>query len=110
MAPIPPPRPVSDTARDICITNHVFAWHDDLPGLVIVPGSPDLFLPVFSTAGKLTAWLTRTNVPFESIKQIDDQYEFLDSLPYYVNDVRLRIIVDPYVTDQGTMRYTEIIR
>ena len=65
---------------------------------------------IFSTEEKLRAAMTLAAAPFESIKKIDDEHDFLSSIPEYVGDVRIRIIVDPYLTEKSTMRFTEIVR
>ena len=82
-------------------------WRGNRPILMRLAGTNDLFLPVFSTEEKLQAM----DMPFDSVRRIDDMAGFLGSLPFRTLDgCRLRIIVDPYQTARGTTRFREIWR
>ena len=80
------------------------------PIFLDMAGTSDVFLPVFSTVEKLTACLALLSLRSDATKQIDDPGEFLASIPVYFGDKRVRVIVDPYFTPQGTIRYREIQR
>lgn len=99
-----PPRPIG-TPRTVDITGHVLAWGDGEPVLMVMMGSSDLCVPIFSTVEKLVAMMTLTRIDYQSIKQIDDPHEFLDSVP-----PDLRVVIDPHFHENGRIRYTEILR
>lgn len=96
--------------RPIDIRNHLMATRQNSPIFLGMPGTSDLFLPVFSTVEKLTAWLALLSMRSDATKQIDHPGEFLASIPLYYDNKRVRVIVDPYFTQQGTVRYREIQR
>lgn len=104
------PRPVSNEIKTFNITGHVFPWIDDGPCFIEMHGSDDWYLPVFSTADLLRAYMSAARIAYERIKQIQDQHEFLDSIPYRHMGIRIRIAVDCWVTPQQTTRFGEIIR
>jgi hypothetical protein len=68
-------------------------------------GSDVLYLPVFSSEKQLREVLAKGRVPFDKIKHIDDGPEFMDSIP-----VEVIIIKDLYFTEEGKVRYTQILR
>lgn len=103
------PRPIGTPPRTIEITGHCFPWSDGQPVFASMLATSDLFLPVFSTIDKLRTMMATANIPYQSIKHIDDQRAFLDSLPSRFGDQRLRVIVDPYFT-KGRVRFVEIMR
>jgi len=70
----------------------------------------DLFLPVFSTIGKLRALMRESQITYKAIKRIHSPRDFIASLPAYIDNVRLRIIVDPTITEGRHVRYTEVYR
>jgi len=79
---------------------------DNQPLLFTLEGQ--LFIPLFTTKEKYeTAKQTAcANIqrPIK-LKVITDHDEFLDSIP-----TTIRIMVDPWATDRGTTRWTEIKR
>jgi hypothetical protein len=119
-------RPISET-KTIDITGYLIPWTEDGSPLVFhVDGLDDLFIPIFSSEEKLLRVMITTTVtesedhpmilsiladiPFESIKQIDYGYEFLQSIKEAeeLNKVRVRVAADLYVTDRGTLSFTEV--
>jgi hypothetical protein len=103
----PGPWRVSDTTRRLNVTGHLFAWKDNQPVIMRMPGTDDLFLAVYSTVEKLHA--IHGGIGY-TIKRIDDGFEFLDSLPVETPDGHLlRVIVDPYYTPRRTVRFTEVL-
>jgi hypothetical protein len=106
-----PIRRVGDTVHHLSLTGHVIAWHDGEPVLVGMPGTEDQFLPVFSSVDNLRDLLTGIAVAFSAIKRIDSGNEFIASLPLHLaSGQRLRIIVDPYWTEAGRVRFIEVQR
>lgn len=97
-----PPRPIG-TPRTVDISGHVLPWADGWPVLIVMEGSPDLCVPVFSTVEKLVDMMAQ--IGYQSIKLIDDPHEFLDSVP-----PDLRVVIDPHFHENGRVRYTEILR
>ncbi len=76
---------------------------DDQPCLVVLEGVH--FLPIFSTVEKLQEQLPIINpLAPTKVKQITDGRECLESVLGY----GLRVMLDPYVTDHGTTRWTEV--
>jgi hypothetical protein len=47
-------------------------------------------------------------MPFTTAKQIVDPGEFLTSFPRKVSGKEVKIILDPYFTDEGKVRFLEV--
>lgn len=93
------------------LEGYLFPWCDEHPVLLNVIGSPDLYLPIFSTLGSFKTKMAFIGAEYQSIKRIDDVGEFLDSLPFmFPSGECLRVIVDPYRTEEGMIRFTELLR
>ena len=75
------------------------------PVLLNMPGSESNYLPVFTTEARLRACLERGGVEFDSIKQITDGFDFLDSVP-----PSIVVIYDPLFTTEGRVRFRQIQR
>jgi hypothetical protein len=104
-----PPRQTS-----ITLTGKLFPWAlagivRGRPVFISLSGTSDLYLPCFTDAADLHAVMFRAGAPFDRIKQIDDEVEFLESLPREVEGKRVRIMVDPSFTDDGKTRWTEVL-
>jgi hypothetical protein len=95
--------------KPIDIVGHVFGMHDNTMVWFKI-GLSDIFLPLFSTVGKLHGFMAMQRLAIDRIKQITDPAAFIASVPVYLGDQRLHIIVDPYLTERGTTRYREIQR
>jgi len=107
--PFGPPRRISDEETVVSLTGLLFAWRDDKPDYLAMTGTNDLFLATFSTTEQLYEF--HQDDGNLRIKRIDDQPEFLSSLPYWIEPgVRLRVIINPYVTPQQTIRFKEVKR
>ena len=102
-------RRISDP-KTVDIRHHVFPWQDGQPVLARMQGTRDLFLLLFSSMQLLNETMTEMDIPFEAIKQVDDPLGFIGSLPRLYAGSRLRVIVDPHMTSDATMKYAEIIR
>lgn len=102
---VPPPVRTGKPAETLDLTGKVLPW--DADGRVALLGVMGLgpAVPVFSTADKLRAAARVMPLPFASIKQIVHGQAFLDSIP---GDVP--VIVDPWVTPEGKVRYTMVLR
>ena len=95
--------PIPD--RHIVITGNLMPWRLDCeqPVLVFIEQIP--FLPIFTTEARLRQTMQDIGISDYKIKQIEDGREFLES----VID-QIRIASDPWITDRGTTRFTEVKR
>lgn len=110
-----PPRRVNNRVDAVDLTGALFPWLDatelceGTPLLLELQGTNTLYLPMFTTVEKLRAELGRTNTKYDRIKQVQDGAEFLASIPPTDPDGRkLRIMLDPWYTPQGTLRWREV--
>jgi hypothetical protein len=95
------------------ITGYVMPWSNtnNMPIILAMTDDHRDFLPVFSSVDKLNAILNALQIQFDKIKKIDDDGEFLSSIPRQITPgIDLLIIVDPYYTDRGTVRFKRILR
>lgn len=91
----------------ITLTKMLLPWDDYGPVLLKLPDRIDSYLPVFTKVEHLVSLLELHGIPFTKVKQIEDEAEFLGSLPYMVGDGGiLRIMVNPTITDEGLV-YSE---
>jgi hypothetical protein len=98
---------VDDMTHVVMIGGCFLPWQNGHPVYLQLDGTDDMFIAIFSDAGKLRAMIG----DYDNIKQIDDPVEFLGSLPFTLPDGnRLRIMLNPYYTEQGTTRFKEIQR
>ncbi len=102
------PRRTGKPPEEVVLTGMVLPWHSGMPSLIELPGAGNTWLEavvVFSTVEKLEAAVKAIGLPCERIKKIDEHWEFLASIP-----PELLVVVDPWVTPQGTTRYTQVLR
>jgi hypothetical protein len=101
------PTPIGNPTRDITLNNALFPWYTDTaqPVLAIVTGSDNFHLPCFSSIEKLALFMNQAGIKYDSVKQIEDEREFLSSIP-----LDILVILDPYYTPKGTVRYTQVLR
>lgn len=85
----------------------LFAWAEDQPVLLKIAGSPLFYLACFTSADNLRAMHLHLDAPFEKIKQIEDGLEFLSSFDDHPNVI---VIVDPYFTPEGRVRFVQVER
>lgn len=108
------PRPVPGAVlRDLSIAGALFPWADDIPVYVGMPGTDDLFLPLFSEREQLARMMLHIGIqPHEyTIKVVEDQQQFVQSVPFILTDgIALRIVLDLRVMPDGMIRFTEIFR
>jgi hypothetical protein len=98
------PRRISDVVHNMRLRGYVIAFLDGHPVLNTMPGTADLFLLVFSTKDKLTEIMDAYCVDYDSIKQIDDQLEFVK----LIMNSGIRIAVD-VVRMGDRIRFKEVI-
>lgn len=94
---------ISDQIKDIVITGKLVPFYDNgQPVMMEFGDSEDKFVFIFSDMEKLREAMV--DISYDSVKQIDDGPEFVRSvLP------QARIALDPWKTDQGTTRWTEVL-
>lgn len=95
------------------LTGKLFPWDQkrQQPVLLNMPGSPYNYIALFSTKQKLDQMMQDAEVPFDGIKRIDDGVEFVQGLTESGPEAAasLKIILDPYFTEQGRVRFTELL-
>jgi len=104
---VPPPKPTGRTVPTVAtLTGCLFPWGaDEQPVLLAMPGTDTDYLPVFTSADKLEVTMDTVKVAYAKIKQIMDSDEFLSSIP-----LDIEIIVDPWITLEGKVRYVRYDR
>lgn len=113
MDAVEPPKPTG-RATSIsfpALTGFVFPWDGGQPVLLRMPGSPHWYLPLFQSAADLETLMAQANVPFRSIKQVEDGSVFISTL-LAQRDMgegqELKIIINPYYLPNGRVRFTEL--
>jgi hypothetical protein len=104
----PAPWRTGKPPEEVLLDGMLLPWHAGMPSLIELPGAGDTHLQavvVFSTVAKLEAAVKAISLPCSSIKRIDEHWAFLASIP-----AELLVVVDPWVTPQGTTRYTQVLR
>jgi len=99
--------------REFSIDGMLFPMENGHPVLIeIDTEGDDRFLPVFPEVAELEAFMsTLPEIHHYRVKQIDDQFEFIDSLPMMIGKGRLRVAVNlRRMDDTGKLRWTEIQR
>jgi hypothetical protein len=106
-AAIPPPNPTGKPPQDLTLTGMLMPWCGDRPALVHMHGVGEgvFYLPLFDEEDKLRTVLARANVPFKSIKLVEDGFEFLDSIP-----PDIVVITNLRFTDEGRIRFMQVQR
>lgn len=105
-----PPHRVNDRLHRLDLGGYLFPWNDELPVLVMMEDCRDVFLPLFASREALDGMMQQTTAVYTSVKEIDDQMEFIDCLPLFIADRRLRIMIDPYRAENGCIRFKELLR
>lgn len=85
----------------------LFPWKDG-PVFVSMPGSDALYLPVFSKVEDLRPFLLRAQIFYLRIKQIQNGDEFIESLPRTDGVQEIKVILNPYYTPEGRVRFVEL--
>jgi hypothetical protein len=90
---------------EVSLTGALMPWKQGQPAFLSVPGSDALYLPIFSAQDKLEGMMACVHTPYQSVKQIQDEADFLSSIP-----TDIKIMFDPYFTPEGKVRWTELLR
>jgi hypothetical protein len=106
------PRRISDREVPLVLTGYFMPTDaPNVPVLIGMPGTDDLFICVFSTEAKLASTMTAFKIDYARVAVVTDGSELLDDIratnttgtrPY-----RIRLAVDPYKADNGRVRFTE---
>jgi hypothetical protein len=106
------PRRISDREVPVNLTGYFTPTHgENVPVLMGMPGTDDLFMFVFSTEEKLRAAMESFGVEYERIAQVTDGKELLADLaaqnatgerPY-----QLRLAIDPHKATNGRVQFVE---
>jgi hypothetical protein len=106
------PRRISDREVSIEITGYFMPTRaPNVPVLIAMPGTDDLFIAVFSTEEKLAEMMGASRIEYARVSIVDDGRDLVDEIqamneaggrPY-----RLRLAIDPYRTDDGRVRFSE---
>ena len=106
------PRRISDREVPIVIIGYFMPTHaPNVPVLIGMPGTDDMFIFVFSTQAKLVSTMESIGIEYEHVAVVTDDRELLDEIkvtnergerPY-----RLRLAVDAYKADNGRVRFVE---
>lgn len=106
------PRRISKREMSFNIQGYFLpALLSNVPMLLGMPGTEDLFIAVFSTKEKLDALMQGFGIEYGRVSVVTDQYELLDDIeavnqseqrPY-----RIRLAIDAYKTEDGRVRFTE---
>ena len=100
-----PPKPVDGVQKVLTLTGMLVPFFDGQPVLLEVPASEFLYMPVFKDETSLKEVLALTNTEFDRIVQIEEQHEFLESIP-----PSIKIAVNPNFQPNGRVRWTEVQR
>jgi len=106
------PRRITDREVPITLAGYFMPMiAPNVPVLMGMPGTDDLFIFVFSTEEKLVAVMTILGISYERLARVTDGIELIDEIeatnargerPY-----KLRLAVDPYKADNGRVRFVE---
>ena len=95
---------VNEPPRVTSIAGFLLPWRMDIEQPVILTLDGADFVPVFSTEDKLHTAMGLCGIDHYRVKQIEDHAEFLVSVAGSV-----RVMADPWATERGTTRFTEIV-
>ena len=101
------PQPTGRQPNLVTLTGAVFPWTGTEPVFLKLPGSPELYLPCFSSVEKLQETLEDGDIEWETIKLIQDEATFLASI---YERPGVRVILDLHRTQEGNVRFTEVHR
>ena len=106
------PRRISDREVPLAIDGYFMPMHGpNVPVLVGMPGTDDLFVFVFSTGKKLDEAMKAFSIAYAHVSRVSSGKDLIAELnetnasggrPY-----RIRLAVDPYKADNGKARFTE---
>lgn len=101
------PKPTGRLPQDVTLTGALLPMHGDEPILLEMPGSPYLYLAVFSTTEKLACacadWPTVYG-DVDRIVVVTDAHDFIESTSQL-----LTVILDPWLNpENGRCRFLQI--
>lgn len=106
------PRRISDREVPLTIDSYFMPMHaPNVPVLIGMPGTDDLFVFVFSTEEKLVETMKTFAIAYQRISRVTSGKDLIAEMnetnanagrPY-----RIRLAVDPYKADNGNARFTE---
>ncbi len=99
------PRPTGKPTESVTLTGTCMPWKDDHPVFLTMPGSPWLYLPLFENAAALEAVLGHYGVTYASVKRVDDEREFIES----ITDPGVVVILNPRLTETGRLRFLQVL-
>ena len=105
-----PPKRTEKPPEDVSLTGKYIPWSGDHPALLRMPGTDALYFPCFSTHQSLLAVMTRVGSDFTGIKVIGDGKEFIASIPMKSEGQDVHIILDPWHTEDGKVRFVQVQR
>lgn len=97
------PAPTGVPPKVVSLIGKIIPWTAEQPVLLSMPASPYRYLPCFTDPDKLHAFMQEAKIGVERVKKIDEQHDFLDSLPLDV-----RVVLDPYFLPNGRVRFLQV--
>jgi hypothetical protein len=70
-----------------------------------MPGSDLLYIACFHDVSDLESVMAHYQIEYASVKQVDDEQEFLSS----VTDPRVAVILNARVTETGRLRFLHVL-
>lgn len=105
---IAPPKSTGAPPREICLTGTFIPGTEDGPLFMRIVASPYCYLVCFSELDQLVRVMEQTKQPFTTVKQINDGAAFLGTFPRAMDGKEIKVILDPYFTEEGHLRYIEV--
>jgi len=104
-----PPKAAGRGPSKVSLSGKVFPWKNESPVFLRMVGSSCLWLPCFSKVDKLRGFLQRIGMSHDRIKVIDNQRDFIERFPRKDGDKEIRFMVDPYFTEEGKVRFLQVL-
>ena len=98
--------------KSISLTGTVFPWDPerDQPLFLRMSASPAYYIACFSDVEALRALMMHLQIDGYAIKKVEDGADFISSLPAMLDvGAPLHVILDPYMTEQNTMRFQLVV-
>lgn len=109
------PRRISDREIPINLAGYFMPMVEPhVPVLIGMPGTDDLFVFVFATEEALSSVMRDMKIPYARMARVTDGRELFEEMetmnqtgqrPY-----RVRIAIDPWLTDKGKVRFVEPLK
>jgi len=108
----PAPRRISDREVPINLTGYFMPMIEpNVPVLLGMPGTDDLFVAVFSTEKKLRSTMRIFKIGYQRISKVTDGKDFIADIEATNQSggrsYRIRIAIDPYRGPNGRLRFVE---